>query len=433
MSGVHGHAFVSYVHEDRKRVDRLQAILEAAGIAVWRDTANLWPGQDWKLEIRNAITTGSLAFIACFSENSQAREKSYQREELILAVEQMRLRAPGQPWLIPVRFAECDLPDADLGLGRTLDSLQRIDLLDESWERGAARLVATVLRILRIPTTRREAVVSSRGSLARLFRYPRSRGDISCGDIRNWVIFLMLGSLAAVAAFFAMRVWPKEYNYYSGAARLDPHRFICYAVIGVGALIALISAFEGIMSPRLTVPGMSLAKLQQAANRPLMRTLRYTRMVFSLTSVAFIFSGLAGFINFSPIWCFSLAAIGGLSLISLTTIMVRHGGDALLGSVLLLLAATFIPINIDSGSQPILGLTTTPGEFATASAIIIGFGWYYYAPSPLLVLLILPTIPMILMAAYDSNVTVDPYVVLVACVSIAVSLALGANRRLEFD
>ena len=140
-----GHAFISYVREDRERVDRLQVALEQAGIGVWRDTANLWPGQDWKLAIREAITNGSLAFIACFSENSERRVTSYQNEELVLAVEQMRFRPPGRPWLFPIRFAECTIPLFDLGAGRRLDTLQSIDLFDGSWELGIPRLVAAVL------------------------------------------------------------------------------------------------------------------------------------------------------------------------------------------------------------------------------------------------------------------------------------------------
>ncbi|HKR48449.1 MAG TPA: toll/interleukin-1 receptor domain-containing protein [Pseudonocardiaceae bacterium] len=143
-----GHAFISYVREDAADVDRLQGMLEAAGIRVWRDTENLWPGQDWKTEIKNAITNGSLAFIACFSKHSQRREKSYQNEEFILAVEQMCQRTPGRSWLIPLRFSECTLPQYDLGAGRSLDSIQRVDLFDQGWEQGGARLVAAVMRTL---------------------------------------------------------------------------------------------------------------------------------------------------------------------------------------------------------------------------------------------------------------------------------------------
>ena len=129
-------------------MDRLQVTLENAGISVWRDTAKIWPGQDWRLEIRKAIRNGSLAFIACFSENSENKRVSYQNEELVLAVEQMRKRPPGLPWLIPVRFATCSIPAFDLGAGRMLDSLQYVDLLDDNWEDGIPRLLGAVHHIL---------------------------------------------------------------------------------------------------------------------------------------------------------------------------------------------------------------------------------------------------------------------------------------------
>ena len=41
---VRGHVFISYVREDSAPVDRLQRALEHAGILVWRDTLDLWPG-----------------------------------------------------------------------------------------------------------------------------------------------------------------------------------------------------------------------------------------------------------------------------------------------------------------------------------------------------------------------------------------------------
>ncbi len=142
-----GHVFISYVREDVERVNRLAKILEDAGIRVWRDTDDLWPGQDWRLEIRSAIKKGAFAFLACFSRNSENKAVTYQNEELNLAVEQIRVRPPGHSWLIPVRFDGCRVPDFDLGAGRTLDSLQRVDLLDSSWEKSG-RLIAAIVTIL---------------------------------------------------------------------------------------------------------------------------------------------------------------------------------------------------------------------------------------------------------------------------------------------
>jgi hypothetical protein len=143
-----GHAFISYVHEDSELVDGLCNVLDAAGIAVWRDREQLWPGDEWKVQIRRAIQGGSLAFIACFSEQSVARNRSYQNEELILAVDEYRMRPPGRPWLFPVRFNDVDLPELDLGAGRTLGELQRADLFGPNREREITRLAISISRIL---------------------------------------------------------------------------------------------------------------------------------------------------------------------------------------------------------------------------------------------------------------------------------------------
>jgi hypothetical protein len=86
-------------------------------------------------------------FIACFSSQSVARVKSYQNEELVLAIEQLRLRRPDDPWLIPVRFDDCPIPDLDLGGGRTLASIQRVDLFGNQRYLGTARLEAAVIHI----------------------------------------------------------------------------------------------------------------------------------------------------------------------------------------------------------------------------------------------------------------------------------------------
>jgi TIR domain len=82
-AGSGGHVFLCYSREDSARVDALESRLRLAGIPVWRDTAELWPGQDWRGRVRRAIGDGAL-FLACFS----AQGKGYQNEELVLAAEE---------------------------------------------------------------------------------------------------------------------------------------------------------------------------------------------------------------------------------------------------------------------------------------------------------------------------------------------------------
>lgn len=143
-----GHAFISYVREDADRVGVIVSALKAADIPIWTDKTKLTPGEDWQLTIRRAIQRNALAFLAVFSSNSQARQQSYQHEELNLAAEQFRQHPPGRVWLIPVRLDDCELPDYPLGAGRTLNSLQRVDLFGEDANDEMIRLVTAVLRVL---------------------------------------------------------------------------------------------------------------------------------------------------------------------------------------------------------------------------------------------------------------------------------------------
>jgi hypothetical protein len=126
-------------------------LFRAAGIPSWCDTASLYPGDDRHPTIRRAITEGALAFIPCFSSRSAARRASGQNDELLLAVSQMRRHRLDIPWLIPVRFDDCDIPDLELGAGRTLASIQRADLFGPGREQAAGRLVVAVQRLLRFP------------------------------------------------------------------------------------------------------------------------------------------------------------------------------------------------------------------------------------------------------------------------------------------
>lgn len=143
-----GHAFLSYVREDAARVDQLEGALAAAGVRVWRDTADIWPGEDWEAIIRGAITGNALAFIACFSRHGLARKVSYQNLELRLAIDQLRLHRLGDPWFFPVRLDDCIIPDVDIGGGRTLSSIQHVDLFGTHADENMARLVESVLRLL---------------------------------------------------------------------------------------------------------------------------------------------------------------------------------------------------------------------------------------------------------------------------------------------
>ncbi|WP_243393880.1 toll/interleukin-1 receptor domain-containing protein [Mycobacterium ahvazicum] len=142
------HVFVSYVHEDSEQVDQLCAVLEAVNIPYWRDRSKLGPGDEWKVKIREAIRSGSMAFLACFSDQSRAKDKSYMNEELMIATEEWRLRPPGRTWLIPVRFDAGPVPEWDLGAGKTLSDLNYSDLFGSALMPNTAQLVDKIKEVM---------------------------------------------------------------------------------------------------------------------------------------------------------------------------------------------------------------------------------------------------------------------------------------------
>jgi hypothetical protein len=133
-----GHVFVSYVHEDLSDVERLIRGLERRGVSLWHDKVNLRPGEHWRLQISDAIRAGN-AFLAVFSQNSESRERSYMREELLEAVDELRRRPLDRAWFFSVLLSPCRLPKVRIGPGEYLEALQYVPLYEE-WETSLDRL-----------------------------------------------------------------------------------------------------------------------------------------------------------------------------------------------------------------------------------------------------------------------------------------------------
>ena len=136
------HVFVSYVRDDTELVDQLVAELRRPGIDVWLDRERIDPGKRWKEALRDAIQSGAF-FVACFSANSTARERSHMNEELTLAIEELRLRSTDRVWFLPVLLSTCNPPNRSIGSGETLRDLQWTDLTTD-WKSGIARLIGTI-------------------------------------------------------------------------------------------------------------------------------------------------------------------------------------------------------------------------------------------------------------------------------------------------
>jgi hypothetical protein len=141
------HVFVSYVREDSETVDHLQSDLEGAGLVVWRDVKNIWPGEVWKTKIRSAIEQDSLGFVPCFSKQSMTRGRSYMYGELRLAADEYRQRNPDIPWMFPTLLDDVRPPALNLGAGETLDDLNWTRLYAD-WDTEMARLIVSLKKLL---------------------------------------------------------------------------------------------------------------------------------------------------------------------------------------------------------------------------------------------------------------------------------------------
>jgi transcriptional regulator with XRE-family HTH domain len=143
-SEVHvGHVFVSYVREDADMVAQLETELHEHGIELWKDTERLRPGDRWRRKISSAIRGGD-AFVAVFSTASEQKQRSYMREELLQAVEELRLRPAQRAWFFPVMISECELPRMQIGANEYLSDLQYAPL-HRDWSGGVAALAEALL------------------------------------------------------------------------------------------------------------------------------------------------------------------------------------------------------------------------------------------------------------------------------------------------
>ncbi|MEO8630128.1 MAG: TIR domain-containing protein [Betaproteobacteria bacterium] len=137
------YAFISYVRENAEQVDRLCKRLTESGATVWLDRADIRPGVRWRNAVKSAITNGAF-FVACFSQASVAKSRSYMNEELSLAIDELRLRPMDRAWFIPLKLNKCTIPDRAIGGGQQLSDIHYIDL-SRDWDAGIQLLVEVLV------------------------------------------------------------------------------------------------------------------------------------------------------------------------------------------------------------------------------------------------------------------------------------------------
>lgn len=132
--------FLAHASEDKPQVRELYDQLKTKGFSPWLDEIDLLGGQEWDVEISNAIRHATI-FLACLSKRAVGK-RGYIQTELRYALSAFAERPAGSIYLIPVRLDECEVPDLrrqDIGI--SLRGLQWVDLFGNG---GFEKLVGAI-------------------------------------------------------------------------------------------------------------------------------------------------------------------------------------------------------------------------------------------------------------------------------------------------
>jgi len=100
--------FLCHASGDKPAVRELYHRLRAAGFDPWLDEENLLPGQDWQLEIPQAVRSSD-AVIVCLSTRAVTKA-GYVQKEIRYALDVADEQPEGAIFLIPLRLEECEVP-----------------------------------------------------------------------------------------------------------------------------------------------------------------------------------------------------------------------------------------------------------------------------------------------------------------------------------
>jgi serine/threonine protein kinase len=102
-------AFLCHCSEDKPQVRELYGRLRSIGVSAWFDEEDLVPGQEWRDEITKAVA-GADVVVVCLSELSLTK-RGFVQKELRFALDIADEQPQGRIFVIPVRLADCDVPD----------------------------------------------------------------------------------------------------------------------------------------------------------------------------------------------------------------------------------------------------------------------------------------------------------------------------------
>jgi formylglycine-generating enzyme required for sulfatase activity len=128
--------FLCHSSTDKPAVRELYQKLRAeAWIQPWLDEEDIFPGDDWNLEIQKAIRETD-AIIVCLSKGSITKE-GYVQKEIKTALDYSDEKPAGTVYIIPIRLDECEPP-------QRLSKWQYADYFEGQRERALERLIVSL-------------------------------------------------------------------------------------------------------------------------------------------------------------------------------------------------------------------------------------------------------------------------------------------------
>jgi CheY-like chemotaxis protein len=126
--------FISYCRSDERLASRLYDDLRSRDLEVWFDKDSLIPGQDWKVEIQEAIQTCD--FVVLLLSSTSLGRRGYFQKELKITLDVLLTIPFGHIYLLPVRLEACQIP-------AQLSALHCADLFPD-WDHGLGRLLKAI-------------------------------------------------------------------------------------------------------------------------------------------------------------------------------------------------------------------------------------------------------------------------------------------------
>jgi len=102
--------FLCYAEDDKPIVRKLYDKLTNGYIDAWFDEEKLLPGQDWKLEIPNAIRSSDVVMILL--SNHSITKEGFVQKEIKYAIDIADEKPEGTIFIIPVRLEDCKVPSS---------------------------------------------------------------------------------------------------------------------------------------------------------------------------------------------------------------------------------------------------------------------------------------------------------------------------------